>query len=296
MNGKFTLEKKGTFHKCLFNAMASPCEVLFKAGSEEEAQSFAESAFDETKRIEAKFSRYLKDNIIYQINNSDGAVIEVDDETARMFDFAGQCFKLSDGFFDITSGVLRRCWKFDGVEFAPDQVQLRNVLELIGWNKVEWDGKHIKLQSGMEIDFGGIGKEFAVDRVAEMAISFGIQNVMVNFGGDIRAIQKEAGEPWVIGIESPQQVDKAIGKIELNNGGVATSGDTKRFCLFQGQRLGHILNPKTGWPVENAPHAITVIGDNCTQAGILATMAMLKGGEAEEFLEAQSVTYNCIRE
>lgn len=296
MKRDYRINKKGTFYKCLFNAMASPCEVLFYTDDEAKARAYADAAYDETKRIEAKFSRYLKDNIIYQINNANGQSIEVDEETGRMFDFADQCYQLSEGYFDITSGVLRRCWRFEGREFAPDQQALDELLNLIGWDKVAWNNQTIKLLPNMEIDLGGIGKEYAVDRVAEMAYQFEIQNVMINFGGDIRALHNiDENNPWVIGIESPDQSDNAIGKVELKNGGVATSGDTKRFCLHNGVRLGHILNPKTGWPVENAPHAVTVIAENCTQAGVLATMSMLKGIDAESFLEEQGVRYNSIR-
>ena len=148
----------------------------------------------------------------------------------------------------------------------------------------------------MEIDLGGIGKEYAADRVADLVAPVGRDAVLVNFGGDIRAIARaDDRRPWTIGIEEPDRERSAVGQIELAEGGVATSGDSRRFCVVDGVRLGHILDPRTGWPVADAPRSVTVVADTCTAAGFLATMAMLHGPDAEAFLEAQHVTYHCIR-
>lgn len=296
MDMEYKLVLSDSFWNLSFSAMASPCEILFQTDSSVNAERFAEFAYNETKRIERKYSRYLKDNIIYQINNSNGSTISVDDETARILNYANQCYDLSDGFFDITSGVLRNCWEFKGREFSPDESKLNDLLKSVGWEKIKWEDQKLTLLSNMEIDFGGIGKEYAVDRVAEFAIQYDIEKVMVNFGGDIRAISNDNSSPWVIGIENPDLNNNAVGKIELQNGGIATSGDSKRFCFYKKKKLGHILNPKTGWPVDNAPHSVTVISGNCTEAGTLATMAMLKGLKAEEFLNNQSVKFNSVRD
>lgn len=119
---------------------------------------------------------------------------------------------------------------------------------------------------------------------------------MVNFGGDIRAINKTSdGTNWTIGIENPDQSNSPLGEIKLANGAIATSGDATRYCFYKGKRLGHILNPLTGWPVEDAYRSITVVSDQCIVAGLLATTAILQGGDAEEYLKAQDVTYHCIR-
>ncbi len=284
-----------SLYKCSFSAMASPCEILFRADSFQSANKFASFAFEETKRIETKFSRYRTDNIIYEINSANGKKIKVDEETARVLDYADQCYQLSNGYFDITSGVLRKCWVFDGTEQTPIPKQVDKLLLLVGWDKVVWNNSYIQLLPGMEIDFGGIVKEYAVDRVAEKSITYDISKIMVNFGGDIRTKNCKPDEsPWVIGIENPEKEESPLGTVEMNNGGIATSGDSKRFCFHNGKRLGHILNPKTGWPIKDAPRSITVIASNCTEAGMLATMAMLKGGDAKQFLDLQGVRYNCV--
>jgi thiamine biosynthesis lipoprotein len=276
--------------------MASPCEILVRCKDESEAEKLASLSFAETQRIENKFSRYRDDNIIYQINHSNGTPIAVDQELARLLDYADRVYRLSDGLFDITSGVLRKAWKFDGAPLVPDMQLIDSLLTRVGWNRVQWNGDSIRLQPGMEIDLGGVGKEYAVDIVAEKIFrEFGAP-VMVNFGGDIRAITAEENPvPWVVGIEDPERDSGAIGQIDLVNGGIATSGDLRRFCFVDGVRMGHILNPLTGWPATDAPRSVTVLGDYCVEAGFLATLAMLHGTDAEEFLDAQNASGHCVR-
>jgi FAD:protein FMN transferase len=256
----------------------------------------ASLAFQETKRIEQKFSRYRDDNIIHAINCSNGGRVRLDEETARLLRYAGQCHDLSDGLFDITSGILRKAWTFDGRETEPDGDLIKSLLEVVSWTKVELRDFDIKLWPGMELDLGGIGKEYAVDRVADLLFQTSGLSLMVNFGGDIRAIgESTEHRTWTIGIEDPSKDASAVGVIELTEGAVATSGDSRRFCYFRGIRLGHILNPLTGWPVTGAPRSVTVIAKNCTETGFLATLAMLHGNKAETFLAAQDVIYRCIR-
>ena len=122
----------------------------------------------ETQRIEAKYSRYRPGNIVHAINNADGRTIVVDEETARLLDYAQQLFELSDGKFDVTSGILRRVWRFDGSDRVPSRKAVAALLALVGWQKARWQSPELTLLPGMEIDFGGIGKEYAVDRAAAL--------------------------------------------------------------------------------------------------------------------------------
>lgn len=278
-----------------FKAMASPCEIFVRCDTNSEAEQLASLAFAETKRIETTYSRYRDDNIIYDINNSNGEATEIDEELFRLLTYAGQCYSLSDGLFDITSGVLRKAWRFDGTEFAPDENLIKTLIKIVGWDKVELEGEFFRMKPGMQIDLGGIGKEYAVDRVAEMLFEHSGFPLLVNFGGDMRAITSEEEPiPWIVGIENPEKEKSAVGEIKLTNGGVATSGDLFRFCIVDGVRMGHILNPKTGWPVRHAPRNVTVLGSYCIEAGFLATLAILQGSEAEQFLKSQNAVGHCI--
>ena len=278
-----------------FSAMASPCEVLLETQDLSLAHELAGLAVDEALRIERKFSRYRDDSVISTINASHGQPIAVDAETSSLLSFAAHCHVLSEGRFDVTSGVLRRVWHFDGSDRLPSAAAVAALLPLIGFDKVDWQPPKISLPAGMEIDFGGIGKEYAVDRVLGLIAARFDGAVLVNFGGDLAAQRAPASGEWRVGIERPGQHRSAALLLGLSQGALATSGDTHRFLLRAGIRYSHILDVRTGWPVPGAPASITVAAGTCVEAGMLATFAMLRGAEAEAFLETQGARHWALR-
>jgi thiamine biosynthesis lipoprotein len=293
----FFLEHKGDHMCARFAAMASPCELLIDNCDQTIAYQLASLAYRETKRIEQKFSRYLSGNLMSQINNSNSRPVGIDEETYRLLVFATTCFELSEGLFDISSGVLRRVWKFDGSDLVPTAAQVAALLPFIGWQKVVYNKDSITLPTGFELDFGGIGKEYAVDAVAKLCTKHqpGL-SVLVNFGGDIQVTQPRVNSSsWQIGIEDPNSHKDALKVLTMKTGGLATSGDARRFLLKDGIRYSHILNPTTGYPIIHAARSITVTANHCIQAGLLATLALLQGENAETFLAAQNVKYWCVR-
>ncbi len=275
--------------------MGSPCELLCEASSARDAEKLAALVAAEAWRIEEKLSRYIDGNIIHQINSADGKPVEVDGETAQLLDFAGTLYSMSDAAFDITSGVLRRAWTFDGSDNIPAAKDVEALLILVGWDKVDWQSPQLTMPVAMEIDLGGIGKEYAVDRAVGMLRSVGDTPCLVNFGGDLAVTRPpQLRKAWTVGIEAAD-LSGAAKLIELRHGALATSGDVRRFLMKDGVRYGHVIDPRTGWPVEEAASSITVAADTCTQAGMLSTLAMLKGAFAEQFLESQSEQYWCRR-
>jgi thiamine biosynthesis lipoprotein len=276
-----------------FTAMAGPCEVLVDTDSAPRARHALELAQREARRIERKFSRYLPDSEVGRINGSEGRPVSVDEETAHLLDYAATCYEMSEGMFDITSGVLRRAWRFDGGDRVPAAASVDDLLRHVGWHRVAWAERTLTMPAGMEIDLGGIGKEYAVDRAANLIAADIPDAFVVNFGGDLFASgARRGGRPWGIGVEDPERAGQAaIDGIQLSQGGLATSGDARRFVLFQGRRLGHILNPKTGWPIDGAPRSVTVMAPTCVEAGTLSTLAYLQGAGAKRFLEAEGVQF-----
>ncbi|MGB0866925.1 MAG: FAD:protein FMN transferase [Granulosicoccaceae bacterium] len=273
-----------------FFAMASPCELMVHSEDPTLARHICETASQEAWRIEDRYSRYRNDNLVYQINNARGTELEVDTELALLLNFAQTCWQLSDGAFDITSGVLRRAWHFNGGSGVPSQSTIDTLLPLIGWDKVQWDGKKLCMPTGMEIDLGGIGKEYAVDRAALLVTELSDVPILINFGGDLRANRPPLGaRAWQVGIEN-HAGSGTHAVLELAAGSLATSGDARRFVLKDGIRYGHVLNPHTGWPVVDAPNSVTVGRGQCIEAGLLSTLALLKGADAEVFLKEQ----NCV--
>ena len=276
-----------------FVAMASPCEVLVEDAPAALARQILDVVASEAWRIERKFSRYRTDSAVHRINESAGRELVIDEETAKLLDFATTLTRLSEGAFDITSGVLRKVWTFDGGDQVPTQAHIDVLLQSVGWHKVEWCRPVLKLQPGMQIDFGGIGKEYAVDAASELAerVAPGL-SCLVNFGGDVavRSVRHDRN-PWRVGIENSSRAGTAQRVVQLSRGALATSGDSRRFVFRDGHRYSHILDARNGWPVRHAPHSITVAADTCTQAGTLTTLSMLKGPQAEELLKASGVQY-----
>jgi FAD:protein FMN transferase len=274
-----------------FTAMASPCEVLLPSMSRHAALAIGTVAAQEAWRVEKKYSRYRDDSVTAWIHENRGTTIEVDEETASLIDFASQCFDLSEGLFDITSGVLRRVWTFDGSDRIPEAAAIEGLLRVVGFDKLQWQTPRLSLPAGMELDFGGIGKEYAVDRAYQLLAARNWTPFLVNFGGDLRANRPPPHGPWQVGIERPDTDREATMVLDLEHGALATSGDSRRYLLKDGIRYGHILNPLTGWPAPDSPRSITVAASSCTEAGLLSTVALLHGAGAGAYLEEQGARY-----
>ena len=279
-----------------FSAMGSRCEVRVWAPDAAVARTWADAAIAEVRRIEAKYSRYRNDSITARINAAaGGAHVAVDAETAVLLDFAERLFEESAGRFDLTSGVLRRAWDFTAHRI-PTQDELDALLPLVGWPMVEWQPPALRLPyAQMELDFGGIGKEYAADRAAELLRKAGAQHGFVNLGGDIRAIGLAPdGSPWRIGIQHPRNAGELLASIELAAGAIASSGDYERYFECDGRRYCHILDPRTGWPAQHW-QCVSVAAPACLAAGACATVAMLAPrDEAVAFLRRQGVEFLAV--
>lgn len=278
-----------------FSAMGSACELRFADASLKDASRAAQAAMAEVQRIEYKYSRYRPDSILSQINHAAGKhAIAIDRETADLLDYADVLFRSSAGLFDISSGILRRAWDFSQARLpAPELIAA--LLKNVGWQKVERTQECVYLpQTEMEIDFGGFGKEYAVDRAASLLLAQGVKSGFVDLGGDLRILGPQLdGEPWQIGIQDPRQAGKIIAHIPVSTGALATSGDYERFIDIAGVRYCHILNPHTGYPVHHW-QSVTVLAPVALAAGSYATIAMLQQGDALNSLDESGLGYLLI--
>jgi thiamine biosynthesis lipoprotein len=278
--------------------MASDHELKLWSDERARADRVAKVAIADVLRIEAKFSRYRDDSVTSAINRSAGGPkVAIDSETAALLRYADRCHRLSGGRFDLTAGVLRRAWDFRRrPPLVPTDDEVDAARELVGWARVECDETHIRLpEPGMELDFGGIGKEYAADRAATICADHGIAHGLVNLGGDVRVIGAQPdGGAWRVGIRHPRREDAVIGTVDLRDGAVATSGDYERYFEIGGRRYCHLIDARTGHPVAYWQSA-TVVAPLAILAGTLATVAMLLEGEAEAFLAQQRVRYLLVR-
>jgi thiamine biosynthesis lipoprotein len=246
-----------------------------------------QAAVAEVERLEQLYSRYRQDSLLSDINRvaAMGGSIEVDSETALLFDYADTCFRESGGLFDISSGILRWAWDFKSGKSATEG-ELAKLLPLVGWDKVGWTSPVLGFPvAGMELDLGGVVKEYAVDRVAALLLERGIDSGFVNLGGDVRVLgPRPGGEPWRVGIRHHRVRDGVAALVEMERGALASSGDYERCVVIDGVHYGHILNPRTGWPVRELA-AVSVIADLCVVAGSTATIAMLKDSDGAAWLD-----------
>jgi len=279
-----------------FKAMGGDNEIVVAASDEAPTAAAIENAIGEVLRIERKYSRYRQDSVLSQINRSAGqkGAVLCDEETTWLLDFADSLYSQSNGLFDITSGILRKAWDFSK-HSLPMAETLEASLKQVGWDKVERVGNSIRLpRNGMEIDFGGFGKEYASDRAAAVLAQAGIAHGYVNLGGDINVLGPQAdGQPWLIGIQNPRQRGAVIATIPITCGALATSGDYEKYFDLDGKRYCHILKPETGYPVSYWS-SISVMAPLAIVAGSYSTIAMLKEGAALPFLQESQVQYLAI--
>jgi FAD:protein FMN transferase len=279
-----------------FKAMGGPCSIQLYAESENEAALHAKCVMGEVYRLEAKYSRYRDDSILSKINSASlkGEGITVDDETAGILNYAGTVWHESNGLFDVTSGVLRKAWDFKS-GCLPGQKSIETILPLVGWDKLNRNNSLLSFSiPGIELDFGGIVKEYAADRASAICAQRGVQHGMVELGGDIRVVGAHPNEaPWMVGIRNPRIPEQAIAMVPLQQGGLASSGDYERYMIVNGVRYSHLLNPKTGWPAKSLA-SVTVVADQCLIAGSATTVAMLKGEEGLEWLESLGLPFLAI--
>ncbi len=286
MNPVFTIE---------FHAMASRCEIRLAAASAAAARAVAEPALEEVRRIEAKYSRYRADSIVSRINAAAGIEpVACDEETLALLAYADAVYASSGGRFDITSGVLRKAWDFR-LGTLPSPHTLEALLPLVGWQHVRRDGASVMLaQAGMELDFGGFGKEYAVDRAAEILLAQGVAHGYVNLGGDMRFLgPRPDGAEWSIGIQHPRNAQRTIASVPFSRGALATSGDYERYFEAGGRRYCHILDPRTGMPVSYW-RSVSVVSPMAIAAGSCSTTAMLLERDGLDFLEQSGLSYLAI--
>jgi len=202
--------------------MGTPCEIQLFAKSQHLAKRIADTAIADVQRLEAKYSRYRKDSLLSTINKvaAKGGSIAVDEETAGLLNYAATCYEQSDGLFDISSGILRQAWRFDTGQL-PNQWQIDALIDRVGWHKLKWNAPLLDFPlPGLELDFGGIVKEYAVDRAATLCLNAGIRHGVINLGGDIKLIGPRAdGSPWRVGISHPRHQDTVLNTLLLHRCG-----------------------------------------------------------------------------
>lgn len=274
-----------SLHKLEFAALGTICVIQYVTSERgRPCVPFEFAAVSWVRAFEEKYSRFKPTSLVSRINAAAGRDwVEVDDGTEELFRLCDSLLLTTQGILDPTALPLIRLWDWKAEHpVVPSDAAIAAARRLVGWGKVQRQPGRVFLpEPGMALDFGGFGKEYAVDIIAHTAGLYGIANVLVDFGHDLRALGAPPGRPaWHIGLEDPARPGHTKGSIAVNNRGVASSGDYVRCFRIGGKRYGHIIDPRTGWPVANGCLQATVVAGSCLQAGALSTTAFVLGLQA----------------
>lgn len=232
--------------------------------------------FSEIERIENLLSFYKDDSEISQLNRQ--GRLKASPETLFVIKQAGQFWEATEGAFDVTIAPLVQLWGFYDRKYRmPDDLEIERALSLTGFDKVETNGNIIGFKiKGMKIDLSGIAKGYAVDCAVKKLRSAGINSALLNAGGDIYCLGARSSYPWRVAIKEPASLGFAD-YLELEDKAVATSGSYEQYFSVAGHRYCHIINPKTGLPIDSKIASVSVISDDCLTADALATSVFILG-------------------
>jgi len=273
-----------------FRVMGGPAMLRFVTDrGTRHAERIARAAIREAERLEMKYSRFLPGSLLSRINRDAGRTpVAVDAETVWLVEQALELARCTQGAFDPTVGVLRRVWDFRK-QLVPDDGTLQTARPLVNHKEVlVRDGTVFLRREGMELDLGGVVKEYAVDRLADLLRGEAVESAIVDLAGDLRTVGSRGdGRPWNLGVADPRAAGRCRFSVRVvGDAGVASSGDYERYFMKDGVRYHHLLDARTGRPARGVS-AATAIGPCALRAGLAATAAFLLGpGAGLDHLES----------
>lgn len=260
--------------------------VTISAWGEDRAavQTAISEAFAEFRRADALMSLHRPDSELRRVNAQAAAqAIPVSPELFAVIEQAQRIAAETEGAFDVTIRPMAELWGFIWKEYRlPTESELQSVLPRVGFQKVELNPLRRTVrfrEPGMSLDLGGIGKGVAVDMAMNKLRSLGVTNAMVKAGGDLRVIGSPPGASfWTVQLEDPRKQGERVA-IPLRDAALSTSGNYENFFEVAGRRYSHILDPRTGLPVQGLA-ACTVIAPTCAESDAWATGCMVYGADA----------------
>lgn len=245
-------------------------------------ESLLTAAEEECLRYEKLLSKTVEGSDVWNINHANGQRVPVSEETRYLLEQALEFSRLSDGKFDITIAPCVDLWDFTGenIGVLPDAEALAEAASRVDWTKIDINDEGVLLPAGMSIDLGAIAKGYISDRVAQFLMDRGVESGFLNFGGNVRTIgSKPDGSSWRIGIQDPEGVrdQSIVGVVSLIGDSVVTSGIYERGFVLDGVCYHHILDPDTGWSVQNELAGISIVTENACVGDALSTTVFAMG-------------------
>ena len=266
-------------------AMGTSFEVYLYAPNRERASQLFEAAFEEIERVEAALSNYRSSSELSRINASAAdAPVVTDPEVFALLERAFVYSRASNGPFDVTVGKLMKAWGFfRGAGHYPSSEELARARAQTGWRRVKLDQRTrsvLFLVRGIEIDLGGIGKGYALDCVARVLREAGVTAALIGSGSSsLYAIGAPPGKAgWTVRVPDPLDRTRTLSSILLKDQSLSTSGNYEKFFQLNGRKYCHIIDPRTGRPVEGMLQT-SVIAPEATDSDALSTAVFVMGPE-----------------
>ena len=264
--------------------MGSIFEITAFSVDMAECQKVVDEAFKEMRLVDRLMSTYNSESEISQLNRLAGvSSLKVSQQVMEIIQEAKRYSELTDGAFDVTVGTLVELWGFKHKDWRfPDASEIQQVLPLVNYKNILLDEETqtVKLKlAGMKIGLGAIGKGYAVDKAIETLKRHGIKHALVNASGSIFALGTKIDKTeWTVGIRHPRgSREQIFATLQIENQGVATSGDYENFFVKDGKRYSHLLDPRTGKPVDNGMLSVTIVAQTATEADALSTSVFMLG-------------------
>lgn len=245
------------------------------------SQEVLESIEDLVNQYEKRWSVTDSQSEISKLNNANGSEVELSDDTSELLKFALDMCRQTDGMLDITIYPILKEWGFTTKRFqVPSEEEIAEAIQNIDYKKVILTGNTISIPENVALDFGAVAKGYVSERISELLKKQGITSAIINLGGNIQLLgSKPDGSDFKISVQHPSNRD-SLGILELSEQNIATSNDTERFFEdADGKRYGHIINPKTGKPVENDLVSVVVISNCGGVSDALSTALYVMGKE-----------------
>jgi len=262
--------------------MGTVIRVTVAGATKEQASPAIDAAFAEIRRLESLLSEWIPTSDISRINDAAGDhEVSVSGETIDIIEASNAISRWSEGAYDLSWAALRGLYLFQpGQEHVPQMSEIRPRLKLIDYRKIRVDeeaGTVMLTKKGMSLGTGGIAKGYALDKAADILRKAGFPNFMIFGGGQIELSGTRHGRPWRVGIQHPRKNDY-FGFVEATDGSVATAGDYEHSFMKDGKRWHHIIDTRTGLPVQHTA-SVTVVADSGLAADAIDTAIFILGAE-----------------
>ena len=255
-------------------SMGTFFEIIVKGQDEAKANKAISEAFVEIERLNQKYSTYREDNLMWQINKTSAQNFKLDPETYKILQRCDAFYRITHGGFDPAIGGLIDLLGFEGDSaHLPSRSDIASALKQVGWEHIDLsEANYLRRNEKVKLNFGAVVKGYAVDNAAIILLANGIENFLINGGGEIFA----NGDFWTVGVQHPRKPDALLGELKINGKAVATSGDYNQYIKIKGKRFNHIINPVTGLPAHQC-QSVTIIADDVMTADAIATGIFVLG-------------------